>query len=547
MSLFGKEFYPTPDNVIDMMVKPYLKEKDVGGISYRYMKNVLSGRHILEPSAGKGDILNRIHDEYDVRSTDVYCCEIETDLKYILQEKGWRVIASDFLTYNGDYYFDLILMNPPFSNGVDHLLHAWKILQEGDIVCLLNQETILNPYTEKRQHLLNLINEHGSYELIGPVFDDAERKTGVEVALVRMHKEDKNKKFKFEFSATEEPKMEDLDETSFEKGVAVYDIIETMISQYKRLTEVFIEYIKLQKKIQFFSTDLFGKDSYIQILDIVKETKDDKVSRWYNNFISTIQQKVWTNILGKTNIQAYMTHQVRQNFSKFMQHQSYLEFTREHVEELVQLIFENRLHILENAIVEVFEIFTRHHAENRYLVEGWKTNDRYKVNRKIILPWGVEYGKYSSQYDLKQYGDTFSINYNTRSEYSDIDKVMAYLMGHKRYQSIEDALDWYFKVLGKVYPGTKFDNTCSSTYFDIKFFKKGTIHLYFRDEKLWQEFNYRACFGKKWLPEKDKRREDKGKERYHDPSPTILENPVTPDEAFQIPESTESATQSTLF
>jgi len=35
---------------------------------------------------------------------------------------------------------------------------------------------------------------------------------------------------------------------------------------------------------------------------------------------------------------------------------------------------------------------------------------------------------------------------------------------------------------------------------DIKFYKKGTIHLTFKDEALYQEFNYRACHAKKWLP-----------------------------------------------
>lgn len=29
---------------------------------------------------------------------------------------------------------------------------------------------------------------------------------------------------------------------------------------------------------------------------------------------------------------------------------------------------------------------------------------------------------------------------------------------------------------------------------------RGTLHFEFKDEKLWQEFNMRACAGKKWLP-----------------------------------------------
>jgi hypothetical protein len=33
---------------------------------------------------------------------------------------------------------------------------------------------------------------------------------------------------------------------------------------------------------------------------------------------------------------------------------------------------------------------------------------------------------------------------------------------------------------------------------------KGTIHLEFKDEKLWAEFKMRACAGKNWLPENEK-------------------------------------------
>jgi hypothetical protein len=54
-------------------------------------------------------------------------------------------------------------------------------------------------------------------------------------------------------------------------------------------------------------------------------------------------------------------------------------------------------------------------------------------------------------------------------------------------------------------PGDAFDNTCESTFFEIKFFKKGTVHLTFKDEKVWEQFNLAACAGKNWLPESEMR------------------------------------------
>lgn len=40
-----------------------------------------------------------------------------------------------------------------------------------------------------------------------------------------------------------------------------------------------------------------------------------------------------------------------------------------------------------------------------------------------------------------------------------------------------------------------------STYFEISVFKKGTIHLIFRNEDVLRRFNIVACKGKNWLPQ----------------------------------------------
>mgnify|MGYP003290709934 CR=1 FL=1 len=52
-------------------------------------------------------------------------------------------------------------MNPPFSNGDKHLLKALQIQQNGGkVVCLLNAETIRNPYTETRKTLVDLLEKY---------------------------------------------------------------------------------------------------------------------------------------------------------------------------------------------------------------------------------------------------------------------------------------------------------------------------------------------------------------------------------------------------
>jgi hypothetical protein len=52
-----------------------------------------------------------------------------------------------------------------------------------------------------------------------------------------------------------------------------------------------------------------------------------------------------------------------------------------------------------------------------------------------------------------------------------------------------------------VYKNSAFDNTAESTFFKMRYFKKGTLHLEFKDADLWERFNITAAKGKNWLPE----------------------------------------------
>lgn len=225
-----------------------------------------------------------------------------------------------------------------------------------------------------------------------------------------------------------------------------------------------------------------------------------------------------------------MTDQVRQEFDRYGRAHGYMQFNKENVAGLVELVFENRGTILEKAVVAVFDMFTTYYHENRCHVEGWKTNDRYKVNRKIILPNWVRWDDWSIQRDLKKYGSRFKLKDRCSSEYSDIDKVMCYLTGedYDKCYTISRALEMRFDRLGKVYPGDQFDNECESQFFNLRFFKKGTLHLEFKDERLWQEFNLRACAGKLWLPEPEMKAYRERKRSPFEPAPAEPETAAVP-------------------
>ena len=101
--LRGRElpgFFPTPRRVIEQML-------DLAGIEPTH--------RVLEPSCGKGDILDAVRREHP----DVHLAALEQNLTLqgVLTAKGYGELVSygDFLEHRGEY--DRILMNPPFEEG----------------------------------------------------------------------------------------------------------------------------------------------------------------------------------------------------------------------------------------------------------------------------------------------------------------------------------------------------------------------------------------------------------------------------------------------
>jgi hypothetical protein len=185
---YTKNFYPTPRDLVNVMVGPYLED----------IRN--NRRSILDPSAGVGDMLNGVkYHNYSKgwhrdKTRNLYAIEINTEFHPILREKGYRIIGEDFLQFSGSHDFDYIFMNPPFDRGAEHLLKAWDILKDGTIRCLLNAETLANPYTRNRQLLSEIIDEYeGEVEFLGERFVTGVRPTHVEIALVTLTKKAENR------------------------------------------------------------------------------------------------------------------------------------------------------------------------------------------------------------------------------------------------------------------------------------------------------------------------------------------------------------------
>ena len=77
-------------------------------------------------------------------------------------------------------------MNPPFSDGDKHLLKAIDLIQNGGrVICLLNSETLNNPYSNTRKDLLNQLQKYNAEITdLGQAFRYADRKTDINISMI---------------------------------------------------------------------------------------------------------------------------------------------------------------------------------------------------------------------------------------------------------------------------------------------------------------------------------------------------------------------------
>jgi hypothetical protein len=117
-------FYPTPEAVIDLMISRICPLKP--------------GDRVLEPSAGKGDIVDRLA-ALGVRPEVV---EPNPRLAAILRSKGYEPFVGRFEDYVTDGAFDKVIMNPPFAGALDfaHIRRAFNLLRPGGILVSLMAE-----------------------------------------------------------------------------------------------------------------------------------------------------------------------------------------------------------------------------------------------------------------------------------------------------------------------------------------------------------------------------------------------------------------------
>ena len=537
-------FYPTPPGVV---------EKLLDGIDWYTIENV------LEPSAGKGNLVDGVAASYNNElkhwrhrdsTISVDCIEIDPYLRSILQYEycgqrqeelrkrikeledsreydrikyryefrtatdayehqmltadhdkrksaECRIIHDNFLSFNSRKRYSLIVMNPPFSNGDEHLLHAIQLQSRhgGMIRCVLNAETLLNPYTNRRKMLMAKLQELGAdVSYLDGAFSDGERKTDVRVAIVKINipapetgESEIYERLKAAAEAEEKP-AEDITD------LAVADFLSEIVTRFNVEVDSGLALISEYKAMQpYLLRSLSPDDKYNKPILALRIDGDlEYTALNVNKYLRLTRRKYWEALFTNKEFTGKLTSNLKEKYQGMVDKMQDYDFTLFNIQQIMVEMNAELSQGIQDTIVALFDRMTTRHSwypeceKNVHYYNGWKTNKAHKINSKVILPVNGMFSSYSWE------KDTFSVG-NAYNTISDIEKVFEYLDGNMTANVDLRGVLECAQVAGKT-------KNIPCKFFDVTLYKKGTMHIRFRDQAIVDRFNIYCSQKKNWLP-----------------------------------------------
>lgn len=494
-----KDFYPTPKAVAERMLDTHAHYNDE--LWRRAWKPLKSGgaKTILEPSAGRGDLAAAIKERFDSYHLHLDCIEINPDLQAVLKGKGFRVVHDDFLTFESDFRYDLIVMNPPFSEAVKHVRKAMRLQARngGMVIALVNAETVRNPYTQERKLLMEELAEmDAEITFIKNGFSNAVRATDVEIAMIKVKMSEPKLHESDIFTRLTKEATFDVNngEGTEEKTLLPYDFILNKVQNYNVEIKAGLELYRIYNELKPHILPSFGDEvkKFDKDLPMLTLAPGD-----INDYIRSVRNKYWRAALKNPEVWGRMTSNMQHEWENRLKQLVEYDFTEHNINAVFREMLAQLSQGVEDSILAYFDEFTRFAqydgSTNVHYFNGWKTNKAYKVNKKVILPcYGVVRDKKTESWAIQTYGllDTR----RAAEKLADIEKAFNFLDDGTTYD-----VDMH-RMLELASKGEK-TRGIQTKYFEVSFFKKGTMHITFYNQKLLDAFNIYGARKRNWLPE----------------------------------------------
>ena len=150
--------------------------------------DIQEGMKVLEPSAGMGDLADRIA----AKGADLDVGDISSDMRELLEAKGHNVIGDNFLEMESAPIYDRIVMNPPFHNdsAITHINHALSMLKDGGRLVAITPINTGDKGNSKNKNFREYLDAVGAVEENNPSgsFKNSLNSTGVETKTIVIDK-----------------------------------------------------------------------------------------------------------------------------------------------------------------------------------------------------------------------------------------------------------------------------------------------------------------------------------------------------------------------
>lgn len=435
------------------------------------------------------------------RDAPVDAIEIDARHHPALRGKGYNVVGLDFLAFEGGAIYSHVIMNPPFANGARHVLKAWDMLWSGEIVAIINAQTLRNPGTIERRRLAALVEEHGSVEFIADAFKgaDVERPADVEIALVHLVKP---------AQCADDwigPLIESLqadDRDQAQAGAPGMDLprdlalprsfVENQCIAFRQAVKAMREAVRAQAVAAHFAQRI-GKT----MVEQGREATAPEISLSDTESVRTalrkryleLKDRAWTSVLRSTDaLQRLSSKVARQAESQFEQIKT-LDFCEANVYGFLLGLVQSQPEMQLEMCEDVFDKIVRYHTDNGVFYRGWKSNDRHRTagmrikSTRFIIP-GHSANSWSR-----------SLSWDSERFLADFDKVFAMLDGKAEPQlGLVQAFRSSFDDL-------KRGKRIQTSYFDVRYYPGiGTIHFFPRSKELMDRLNRVVGQRRAWLP-----------------------------------------------
>jgi predicted RNA methylase len=487
------QFYPTPEGLAD---------RAWGMFNDKHVER------LLDACAGTGALaeayLRHVHRSRHYHRDDLCVDAVEIDARHhpLLREKGIKVVGLDFAEFESGAIYSHVILNPPFAQGAKHALKAYDMLWEGEVVAILNAETIRNPFSAERRRLCSLIESTGRVEFVEDAFkgEGVEREAAVEIALVHLVKEaESNDDWIGPVIDSLGVDKTDLGESDVFRVPTELTLpngfVQNQCIAFRQAVKAMREQVRAAAVATHFANRI-GQTMAEASGKVNTDAEKAKMLASANGVRASLREKylelkdrAWTSVLRSTETLNRLSMKVQKQAESQFKDIAALEFNEVNVHGFLLGLVESQPEMQIDMACDVFDQITKYWSDNTTFYRGWLSNDRHRTNgmrirtTRFILP-----GHSTSSYQS-------SLGWESNQLLADFDKVFAMLDGKQRPDF--GLVQLFSTKLGELRNGKRL----ASDYFEVRYYAMaGTIHFFARDKKLVDRLNKIVGRRRAWLP-----------------------------------------------